>query len=109
MDLTPFITVLIVLLILGLVTRWVFRAGRPRIDPRSFVDAADSSDLGLLDVVAVDVPRAKAAQAKARLDAAGIRASLSKRRDGDMDVLVFRSDADRARLLLAGDGSAESG
>jgi hypothetical protein len=34
------------------------------------------------------------------LSAAGIRSSVSARRDGTVDVLVFRADADRARILL---------
>ena len=34
------------------------------------------------------------------LGEAGIRSSMSKRRDGMLDVLVFHGDADAARILL---------
>ena len=37
---------------------------------------------------------------RATLGEADIRSSMSKRRDGLLDVLVFHGDADRARLLL---------
>jgi hypothetical protein len=34
------------------------------------------------------------------LGEAGIRSSMSRRRDGLLDVLVFHRDADSARILL---------
>ena len=38
---------------------------------------------------------------RATLGDAGIRSSMSRRRDGELDVLVFRADLDRARALLS--------
>jgi hypothetical protein len=37
---------------------------------------------------------------RAALGDAGIRSSMSRRRDGAMDVLVFHGDVDRARNVL---------
>jgi hypothetical protein len=37
---------------------------------------------------------------RSRLSEAGIRASLSRRRDGRFDVLVFRANAEAARARL---------
>jgi hypothetical protein len=88
-----------VLLVLTLVMRWVFAPPRTRHVVRP-VDAAESSDLGLLTVVVSGVERRDALRQKALLDEAGIRCSLSRRRDGRLDVLVFAGDADAARLWL---------
>lgn len=92
------IAVLVVLL-LALVLRWVFRPSRPRTGARP-PDAADSPNLGLLTVIESGLPRHDALSQRARLGEANIRSSMSRRRDGLMDVLVFHADADRARLLL---------
>jgi hypothetical protein len=64
------------------------------------VDASDSPDLGLLTVVATGLSRHEAMLRRATLGEAGIRSSMSKRRNGTLDVLVFNADADTARLLL---------
>ena len=90
---------LLVVLLLGLVLRWVFRPSRPRLGRRP-VDAAESPDLGLLTVVVSGLPRQTALARRATLGEAGIRSSMSRRRDGTMDVLVFHADVDRARMLL---------
>jgi hypothetical protein len=89
------------LLVLVLVMRWVFapprqRRGRP-------VDASDASraELGLLTVVDTALSRSDALQARAVLGDADIRSSMSRRRDGRYDVLVFTTDVDRARALLS--------
>jgi len=37
---------------------------------------------------------------RARLGEVGIRTSLSRRRNGDVDVLVFHDDTARARAVL---------
>jgi hypothetical protein len=87
-----------VVLILGLILRWVFKPSRPRTGLP--VDAAASPDLGMLQVMASAVPRDEAMEMRAVLGDAGIRSSMSKRRDGRLDVLVFQDDADRARSLL---------
>ena len=90
---------LVVVLLLGLVLRWVFRPSRPRQATRP-VDAAESPNLGLLTVVESGLSRQDALERRALLGAGGIRSSMSKRRDGRLDVLVFHGDADKARLLL---------
>lgn len=86
-------------LVLVLVMRWAFRPSRPRPAGRP-VDAADAPDLGLLTVVMSGLDRQDALRQRARLGDAGIRSSMSKRRDGTMDVLVFQADAGTARILL---------
>ena len=89
----------LVILALALVMRWIFKPSRPR--PAQLpVDAADSPDLGLLTVVDSGVSRHEAMLQRATLGDAGIRSSMSKRRDGSHDILVFHADAERARLLL---------
>lgn len=97
-DISAEITALIAVGLLALSTRWVFgtrrrRTGRP-------VDAAESAELGLLTVVVTGVSRAEALERRAVLGESGIRSSMSRRRDGSMDVLVFHADVDRARVLL---------
>jgi hypothetical protein len=93
------IIAILVVLFLALVTRWIFRSSRPHIAARP-VDAADSPDLGLLSVVASGLSRQEALGRRATLGDAGIRSSMSRRRDGTLDVLVFHADANAARLLL---------
>jgi hypothetical protein len=44
--------------------------------------------------------RAEALALRAVLGDADIRSSMSARRDGQFDVLVFRADEDRARAVL---------
>jgi hypothetical protein len=89
----------LVILALALVMRWVFKPSRPG-PARLPVDASDAPDLGLLTVVATGVNRHDAMLRRSKLGDAGIRSSMSKRRDGRHDILVFKADADRARLLL---------
>lgn len=93
------IVAILVILLLALVLRWVFRPSRPRPATRP-VDAAESDELGLLTVIVPGLPRQEAMEHRARLGEAGIRSSMSKRRDGRLDVLVFHGDADRARDVL---------
>ena len=91
------IVALLVVGLLVLVLRWVW--GRPRrVGP--LIDAADSPHLGLLSVVAGGLSRQDALERRARLGEAGIRSSMSKRRDGSLDVLVFHADVEKARALL---------
>jgi hypothetical protein len=90
---------LVVILLLALVMRWVFKPSRPR--PTQLpMDASDSAELGLLTVVSSGVNRHEAMLRRATLGEAGIRSSMSKRRDGTHDILVFNADADAARELL---------
>ena len=86
-------------LVLILVMRWAFRPSRPRPAGRP-VDASDSPDLGLLTVIVSGLERQDAMRHRAVLGEAGIRSSMSKRRDGTLDVLVFHGDAAAARILL---------
>ena len=98
-----FIAVAVVLL-LGLVLRWVFAPSRPRLGHRP-LDAAASAELGLLTVVTPGVERQEALRRRAVLQEAGIRSSMSRRGDGRYDVLVFSGDAVAAQARLApGDG-----
>lgn len=89
---------LVVLVLLVVIARWVFRPSRPNRVVRR-MDAADARELGLLVVVAT-VDRADAARRRGLLADAGIRASTSLRHDGRYDLLVFDSDVHRARELL---------
>jgi hypothetical protein len=98
-DPSAMIIAVCTILVLALIMRWVFSPSRPRPVNRP-VDAAESPDLGLLTVVLAGVPRQEALERRAVLGDGGIRSSMSRRRDGAYDVLVFRADADRARILL---------
>jgi len=97
-DVSALVVALVVVCLLGLVLRWTFKPSRPRIGRT--IDAAESTDLGMLDVVAAGRSRADALTVRAALDEAGIRSSLSHRHDGRLDVLVFHADAERARMVL---------
>ncbi len=98
-DPSSAIVAVLAVLVLALILRWVFRPSHPRTGVRP-VDAADSTDLGLLTVVVANVSHDEAMHRRATLGEAGIRSSMSRRRDGALDVLVFHADADLARLLL---------
>lgn len=98
-SLDPFLVALVVVGLLGLVLRWVFRPSRPNVIPHRPLDASDA-DLGLLTVVLSRVPKQDVGQRRMVLDQAGIRSSVSKRRDGTVDVLVFADQAAKARVLL---------
>jgi hypothetical protein len=97
-DVSALVVVIVVVCGLGLVTRWVFKPSRPRTG--RIVDAAESADLGMLDVLATDLSRSDAMTLRATLGDAGIRSSMSRRKNGDVDVLVFHDDLPRARELL---------
>ena len=98
MDPVPAIVAVAVLLLLALVMRWVFAPSRPRRGRP--VNASDARELGLLSVVST-LSRTDALDAQTRLGAAGIRCSLSRRDDGQLDILVFSGDHTRARTVLA--------
>lgn len=99
-DLPTLAVTLVALALLALVMKWTFRPARPRSGRPP--DAAESPDLGMLDVIVSDISRDEAMRLRAKLGEAGIRTSMSRRRNGEMDVLVFRDDADAAREVLAG-------
>ena len=98
-DPSPAFFAVAVILLLALVLRWIFKPSRTTRAVRP-VDASASPNLGLLTVIAVGLPRQEAMARRATLGEAGIRSSMSKRRDGLSDVLVFHADADTARYLL---------
>jgi hypothetical protein len=98
-DVSAIVIALIVVGLLALIMRWVFKPSRPRTGPP--VDAATSADLGMLAVVASKLSRQQALKLRAALQDGGIRSSMSSRSDGGMDVLVFSADAARARRLLS--------
>jgi hypothetical protein len=98
-DPSAVLTALGAVLLLALVMRWAFRPSRPRQSTRP-VDATDSPDLGLLTVIVSGIDRSEALRRRAVLGEAGIRSSMSRRRDGTFDVLVFHPDAGAARFLL---------
>jgi hypothetical protein len=100
-DLSAMITAFIVIGLLALLMRWIFRPSHPR-GSGPLVDAGDSPELGLLDVIATALPRQAAMELRAALGDAGIRSSMSRRRNGSLDVLVFHADAERARQLRHG-------
>lgn len=97
--LSALITALVVVGLLVLLTRWVFRPSRPNVGIGRPPDASEA-ELGLLTVVLSRVPKQDVAERRTVLDEAGIRSSVSNRRDGSVDVLVFATDLARARSLL---------
>lgn len=101
-SLAELLIALLVVGLLALVTRWAFRPARPHVRPTRPLDASEAADLGLLVVVVSGLTRQEALERRAVLGEASIRSSISARRDGRLDVLVFRADVDRARVLLGG-------
>ena len=93
------ITALVAVGLLAVLMRWIFRPSY-RTGQRARIDASDSPELGLLTVVATNLSRTEAMRAREVLADAGMRSSMSRRRDGNLDVLVFHADSDRARDLL---------
>ncbi len=101
----------VVICLLSVLMRWVFgssRARGSRADRRAGRGArppAGSGGYGLLRAVASVGARPEGDALRALLSEAGIRATVSVRPDGQVDVLVFREDADRARELIARQGA----
>lgn len=87
---------LLALLAMSLLMRWVFRPSRPRQRVLIPNDAVP----GLLVTVRAGLRRADGLALRAHLGDAGIRSSMSTRRDGLVDVSVFTADAERARAVL---------
>ena len=86
-----------IIVLLMLIMRWVFTPSRPRTGrPNSGPDA----DLGLLSPIRAGTPRSEALRVKNLLSQQGIRCSLSRLDREHYDVLVFRTDLDRAEQLL---------
>lgn len=86
---------IVVVVLLIVVMRWVFKPSTPRrgIPPRG-------GDLGLLRPVHTAATTAEARAFRAVLSDAGIRSTTDFVADGQVNVLVFAEDLDRARSLL---------
>jgi hypothetical protein len=110
----PIIAVVVVCL-LGLLLRWIFGTGRskqagarPAPRPAASRPAGRSAgapaglpaDYGLLRPVALLPGRPEGDALREVLTGAGIRSTVSDRSDGQVEVLVFAADVDRARGLL---------
>jgi hypothetical protein len=98
-DLSGIVIALVAVAILALIMKWIFTPSH-RSGASARIDASESTELGMLTVVAANLPRTAALQARALLGDAGLRSSMSRRRDGNLDVLVFHDDVDRARTVL---------
>jgi hypothetical protein len=104
------IAAVVVVCLLGLLARWIFGAGRSRSAGARSAAARPAraapgptgrpADYGLLRRVALLPGRADGDALRAVLSDAGIRSTLSARPDGQVEVLVFAADVDRARSLL---------
>lgn len=95
-DLGVLLTAAIALLGMSWLMRWVFRPSRHR---RRTLVPGDAVP-GLLTALSTGLRRGDATALRALLGDASIRSSLSARRDGLFDVLVFSEDLIRARSLL---------
>ena len=95
-DLSILVVPLLALIVLSVLMRWIFRTDRSR---RRRVLAADAVP-GLVEPIRTGMGRGDALALRAVLGDAGIRSSMSQRRDGLLDVSVFTADASRARALL---------
>jgi hypothetical protein len=95
-------TALVALFAMSLLMRWVFR--RPK---RRVVVPADAVP-GLLVLVRSGLRREDGMALRAHLGDAGIRSSMSTRRDRLVDVSVFTADAERARAILPPGASGPS-
>jgi hypothetical protein len=94
-NLPVLLGILFVAGVLILVMRWVFAPSRP---PR--VSVPGDATPSLLVPVATGLTRAEALSLRAVLGDSNIRSSMSMRRTGRLDVLVFRDDEIRARAVL---------
>ena len=86
--------------VLALMTRWVFQPSRPRTGRP---ERGPNANLGLLTPVLSQAPRSQVLSAKTLLSEQGIRCSVSRLDRDSYDLLVFGTDAERARELLSRD------
>lgn len=98
-NLGVLLTALGALLGMSWLMRWIFRPSRHR---RRTLVPGDAVP-GLLTPLSQGMGRADGMALRAVLGDADIRSSLSARRDGRFDVLVFTDDLERARRLLPPD------
>ena len=95
----PVLAVVVVCLLAGL-SKWVFGSGRDRTAAARVAPPTGPVDHGLLRAVSGPSDRPAALAVRAVLSDAGIRSTLGVRRDGQVQVLVFPDDEDRARRLV---------
>lgn len=96
-DLGILVWAFVLLGVLMLMMRWVFRPSRPRTGRP---DRGPNADLGLLTPVLAAAPRTRALEVKNLLSQQAIRCSVSRLDHDSYDVLVFGRDLERARTLL---------
>lgn len=90
------------LTVVVLLCRWVFSTShRDRRTAQRRPQAAPGSDFGLLVPVATVRAREDADLLRGVLATAGIRGTVAAAPEGGLSLLVFRSDADRARDLVS--------
>ncbi len=96
------IVALVAMALLVLLCRWVFSTGdREQRTARRLEKVRSRGDYGLL-VPVTSGPAEQAGAQRERLQAAGIRCTLADgATPGTLVVLVFRSDAERARPLVS--------
>lgn len=87
--------------LLVLLLRWTFRRGGSVVQRRA--RAGGEGDYGLLVPVAAPATFTEAELVRARLVAAGVRATLAPTTDGPR-VLVFADEASVARALIRSQG-----
>lgn len=92
----PIVAVVVVCL-LALVLRWIFGGKRSRAPARP---SGAVGEYGLLRRIAVLDGPAEGDAVRAVLAEAGIRSTVTVRPDGQVELLVFPDDAERARALL---------
>lgn len=93
----------VAMVVIVLLCRWVFSTrDRDRRIAQRLERARSRGDYGLLVPVVTGRTAAEALRVRAVLAEAGIRGTVGEgERPGEVQVLVFRDDADRARSLVA--------
>ena len=97
------VVALVAMAVLVLLCRWVFSTGdRDQRAAKRLEKARSRGDFGLLVPVTTAASQADAEQLRAVLREAGIRGTVAAgEHGGERLVLVFRSDAERARSLVS--------
>jgi hypothetical protein len=98
-DLLTALSPFVVIGLLGLVLRWIFKSSRPHTGRPV---TGTNANLGLLVPVLGGVSRMQALEGKDRLSAQNIRCSLSRRDRDSYDLMVFAADLIAATRLLKG-------
>ncbi len=102
-NVAPMIIAVAVMVGLVLLCRWVFSTTeKDRVLARRKVAAQTRGDYGLLVPVAAARTDDEARALRERLREAGIRGTVAPGSvPGELTVMVFRDDADRARTLVS--------